>query len=71
MTSRPYAQVLEDGRVAVVTTGRAYVLTPGEIVLLLGGCRSLWLEAVQRGKQLRRAERAEFDRRSRESGREA
>ena len=55
MTARPFAQLLEDGRVAVVDTKVVYVLEPGEIVALLPSCRSLWLEAVQRGKRLRRA----------------
>lgn len=56
--SRPFAEVLEDGRVAVYATKVVYVLTAGEIMLLLGNCRSLWYEAMHRGKAHLRAQAA-------------
>ena len=56
MSVRPFAEVLDDGRVAVHAVKATYVLEPGEIVALLPSCRSLWIEALRRGKCHRRAE---------------
>jgi hypothetical protein len=59
VTARPFAQLLETGEVAVVDVKVVYVLRPAEIVLLLASSRSLWLEAIRRGKSLRRARETE------------
>jgi hypothetical protein len=59
MSARPYAEVLPDGRLAIRAVKVDYLLTPGEILMLLGSCRSLWISAIRRGKAWRRAEALE------------
>jgi hypothetical protein len=58
MISRPFAELLEDGRLAIHATKALYILTPGEVLALLPSCRSLWVVAARRGKAHRRAEDA-------------
>lgn len=55
MSARPFAELLEGGRVVIHAARAVYVLEPGEIVALLPCCRSLWVVAVRRGKLHRRA----------------
>jgi hypothetical protein len=58
VTARPFAELLEDGRVAIHATKAVYILTPGEVLALLPCCKSLWLVATRRGKVWKRAETA-------------
>jgi hypothetical protein len=57
--ARPFAELLEDGRVAIHAVKAVYVLTAGEVVALLPCCKSLWIVAARRGKVWRRAEALE------------
>jgi hypothetical protein len=59
MSARPFAELLEDGSVAIHAVKVDYILTPGEIVALLASCRSLWAVATRRGKSWRRAKALE------------
>jgi hypothetical protein len=52
---RPFAELLEDGRLAIHAVKAVYVLEPAEVVALLPCCPSLWRVSIARGKAHRRA----------------
>lgn len=68
VSTRPFAQLLEDGRLAIHATKALYILTPGEVLALLPSCKSLWVVAIERGKTLRRTERTKRFINGREGG---